>query len=107
MDVRYKSALLISMTPAAEPPRRTYPRRQSKYARPWVNVRPQSSGHSRESAVAATGDDLPGTRNKKPGLEPGFPVLLTAGGVIISTLIDPRSIIVVAGVGVISIVGCI
>jgi hypothetical protein len=41
---------------------------------------------------------------KKPGSEPGLPVLLTAGGVIISTLIDPRSIIVVAGVGVISIV---
>ena len=41
---------------------------------------------------------------KKPGLEPGFPVLLTAGDVIISALIDPRSIIVVAGVGVVSIV---
>jgi hypothetical protein len=41
---------------------------------------------------------------KKPGLEPGLLVLLTAGDVIISTLIDPRSIIVVAGVGVISII---
>jgi hypothetical protein len=38
-------------------------------------------------------------QRKKPGSKPGFPVLLTAGGVIISTLIDPRSIIVVAGVG--------
>jgi hypothetical protein len=43
-------------------------------------------------------------QRKKPGSKPGFPVLLTAGGVIISTLIDPRSIIVVAGVGVIPIV---
>jgi hypothetical protein len=41
---------------------------------------------------------------KKPGSEPGFPVLLTTGDVIISALIDPRAIIVVAGVGVIPIV---
>ena len=46
----------------------------------------------------------PERARKKPGLKPGFPVLLTAGDVIISSLIDPRSIIVVAGVGVISVV---
>jgi hypothetical protein len=41
---------------------------------------------------------------EKPGSKPGFSVLLTAGGVIISALIDPRAIIVVAAVGVIFIV---
>jgi hypothetical protein len=41
---------------------------------------------------------------EKARLEAGLSVLLTAGGVIVSTLIDGRTIIVIARVGVISIV---
>jgi hypothetical protein len=45
---------------------------------------------------------------KKPGLEPGFPVLLATGlatgDVVIAALIGPRSIVIVARVCVISII---
>ena|ERR1700733_5081988 len=47
---------------------------------------------------------LAALNKEKARLEAGLSVLLTAGGVIVSTLIDGRTIIVIARVGVISIV---
>jgi hypothetical protein len=47
---------------------------------------------------------LAALNKEKARLEAGLSVLLTAGGVIVSTQIDGRAIIVIARVGVISIV---
>src|SRR5580704_12850834 len=47
---------------------------------------------------------LAALNKEKARLEAGLSVLLTAGGVIVSTLIDGWTIIVIARVGVISIV---